>query len=131
MENAFEHCDRCGTVVYPFSKGAAASDDSNYCVKCSEEIDRTYLSRNVCSVCTALLGKNEIKFVMPSRMYSNYFFDRMPIENRLMCLNCYRRADKLDILRKPLVKIGYIRARLSRALVRRQIARNMSMKRAK
>ncbi len=120
METENELCGRCGTVVYPFSKDIAVSDNLSYCVKCAEELDRNYLSRNVCSVCTKLIEKDEVKFVMPSRLYSNYFFDKLPIENRLMCVNCYRRLERLNVLRFPLIKIGQIRLRLMRkTLIRR------------
>lgn len=121
MENAIEHCTRCNAIVYPFSKNVAASDNSSYCVKCAEELDRNYLAKNVCSVCTKLLERDEVKFVMPSRMYSAYFFDRLPIEHRLMCVRCYRKAEKLNIISRPLVKIGQIRLRLRRAFARKAI----------
>ncbi len=119
MDNETEHCCRCGSIIYTFSRGTAASDGTNYCIKCAEEIDRKYLSRNICSVCTKLLGKDEVKFVMPSRLYSSYFFDKIPIEYRLMCVKCYRKAEKLNMVRRPLVKIGQIRLRLRRAIARR------------
>lgn len=120
------HCNRCGSVIYPFSKNIAVSDNSYYCVKCADELDRNYLVRNVCSICTKLLDKNEIKFVMPSRLYSSYFFDKLPIENRLMCAQCYRKVDKLNVIRSPLIKIDQIRLRLRRTLTRRAIIKARS-----
>ena len=122
MGAEIENCGRCGSLVYPFSTEKSASDGSSYCVKCAEEIDRQYLARNTCSMCTRLLEREEVKFVMPSRLYSNYFFDRLPIEYRLMCVKCYRRADRLNYIRQPLAKIWQIRARLGKTLVRKQIA---------
>ncbi|MDE1870839.1 MAG: hypothetical protein KGI06_01205 [Candidatus Micrarchaeota archaeon] len=122
META-EHCKRCGTVVYAFSKNAAVSDNSSYCIKCAEELDSSYLARNTCSVCTRLLAKDEVKFVMPSRLYSAYFFDRLPMEHRLMCVTCYRKADRLNILKRPLVKIEQVRTRLRRTLARKSALR--------
>jgi hypothetical protein len=109
--------------VYGFSMCVAESDNVSYCIKCAEEIDRYYLAKNICSLCTRLLYKNEIKFVMPSRLYSSYFFDRLPIEHRLMCVSCYRKVEKLNIIRQPLVKIGQIRLRLGRAIGRRYLVR--------
>lgn len=84
-------------------------------------MDRDYLSRNICSVCTRLLEKSEVKLVMPSRMYSSYFFDRLPLENRLMCTSCYAKARKLNLIRNPLVKIGQIRVRITRKLARKAV----------
>ena len=126
MENAMEHCGRCGAVVYPFSKGVAVSSNSDYCVKCSEELDMHYLSRNVCSVCARILDKDDVKFVMPSRMYSCYFFDRLPLENRLMCTACYTKANRLNLIRKPLIKIGQIRLKIARKLVKRVLVGDKS-----
>lgn len=123
MEGATEHCDRCGSAVYPFSRGTAACDNFSYCIKCAEELDSNYLSRNVCSLCTRLLGNDEIKFVMPSRLYSNYFFDKLPIEHRLMCVGCYRKVERLNIIRRPLIKIAQIRLKLGRSITRRSIIR--------
>jgi hypothetical protein len=127
MENITEHCDRCGSVVYPFSRNISVSDNSSYCIKCAEELDRHYLSKNVCSVCTMLLDKNAVKFVMPSRLYSIYFFDKLPIENRLMCVGCYRKAEKLNIIRKPLVKIEQIRLKLSSKFAKRSVVKTRSI----
>lgn len=124
MEDSTEHCDRCGSVVYHFSREVAISDNSSYCIKCAEEVDRNYLARNICSVCTKLLNKDEVKFVMPSRLYSDYFFDRLPLENRLMCVTCYRKASKLNIIRRPLTKIDQIRVRLAKKLVKRSVVRS-------
>ncbi len=123
MEMATECCNRCGSLVYAFSREMAVSDSFFYCIKCAEEIDRYYLAKNVCSVCTRLLNKDEIKFVMPSRLYSSYFFDRLSIEHRLMCVNCYRKVERLNIIRQPLIKIGQIRLRLRKALARKSMVR--------
>jgi hypothetical protein len=115
MELESENCGRCGGIVYPFSKKESASDSAYYCVKCAEELDREYLKKNVCSLCTELIPKGDVKFVMPSRIYSSYFFDRLPLENRLMCLDCYRKVEKMNIIRNPLTKLIHIRARLQNA----------------
>jgi len=120
METEIERCNRCGSLVYPFSKETSVSEGSSYCVKCAEEIDRSYLAKNTCSVCTRLLERGDVKFVMPSRLFSSYFFDRLPVEHRLMCVKCYRKASRLNIIRQPLVKIGHIRAKLGKAITRRQ-----------
>lgn len=117
------NCGRCGSVIYPFSSGIAESDSLSYCVRCSEEIDRYYLSKNICSLCTRLINKREVKFVLPSRIYSSYFFDRLPIEHRLMCIGCYRKVEKLNIIRQPLIKIGQIRLRLGKAIRRKYLIR--------
>ena len=131
MEDATENCNRCESVVYNFSKNVAISNNSSYCVKCAEELDMNYLAKNVCSVCTNLLNKDEIKFVMPSRLYSDYFFDRLPLENRLMCVTCYRKASRLNIIRQPLTKIAHIRVRLAKKIVKRSVVRNSSIIRNK
>lgn len=123
MEAATEHCNRCGSLVYPFSREVAVSDGSSYCVKCAEEMDRHYLSKNTCSVCTRLLDRNDVKFIMPSRIYSSNFFDRLPVTQRLMCVQCYRRASRLSIIRQPLVKIDQIRLRLGKTFARRAVVR--------
>lgn len=124
METATENCQNCGSIVYAFSKKTATSDGSTYCIKCAEELDSQYMKKNVCSVCTRLLDKQEIKFVLPSRMFSSYFFDKLPLENRLLCLQCYGRAEKLNLVRKPLIKIGQIRVRLMRRLEKKAIVRS-------
>lgn len=123
MEYAIEHCNRCGSLVYPFSKEVAVSDGSSYCVKCAEETDRHYLAKNTCSVCTRLLDRNDVKFIMPSRIYSSDFFDRLPITHRLMCVQCYRKASRLNIIRHPLVKIDQIRFRLGKTFARRSVVK--------
>jgi len=120
------NCGRCGSVIYPFSRGIAESDSLSYCVRCSEEIDRYYLSKNICSLCTRLINKSEVKFVLPSRIYSSYFFDRLPIEHRLMCTGCYKRVDKLGIIRRPLIKIGQIRIKVGRSIAKRYLVRGKS-----
>jgi hypothetical protein len=56
---------------------------------------------------------------MPSRLYSGYFFDRLPVGNRLMCASCYRSVGRLGIMRDPLVKLGNIRSRLSKSPVKK------------
>ncbi|MGD0728854.1 MAG: hypothetical protein ABR981_02150 [Candidatus Micrarchaeaceae archaeon] len=125
MEAIPEQCGNCGAKVYEFSSKEAASDNSIYCIKCAEELDMQYLAKNVCSVCTRLMEHNEVKLVMPSRLYSNYFFDKLPIETRLMCTACYRKAESLDLVRKPLVKINQIRLKLKRTFAKRILQRNV------
>jgi len=105
--------------MHPFSKSMSVSDNSFYCVKCSEELDHEYLTRNYCSLCTRLLDRSEIKFVMPSRLYSSYFFDKLPVSTRLMCTGCYKRVERLDLLKRPLIKIRHIRSKLGLAIARR------------
>jgi hypothetical protein len=128
MGTEIEHCERCGSLVYPFSKETSVSDGSSYCVKCAEELDRGYLAKNTCSMCTRLLDRGEVKFVMPSRMYSSYFFDRLPITHRLMCVKCYRRASRLDIIRQPLAKIWQIRARLGKSITQKQAMKTRELR---
>ena len=123
METATEHCDKCGVIIYAFSMDVAISDNSSYCIKCAEELDRHYLANNVCTLCTRLLDKNDIKVVMPSRLYSSYFFEKLPIGNRLMCITCFRRVEKLNIIKQPLTKIEQIRIRLKKSFVRKSTVR--------
>ncbi len=75
-------------------------------------MDLACLSRMVCTVCIKNLNKQETKLVMPSRMYSSYFFDKLPMLERLMCVGCYRKAKRLNILHRPLTKISIIRKKL-------------------
>ncbi|MGI0100314.1 MAG: hypothetical protein ACREBH_01135 [Candidatus Micrarchaeaceae archaeon] len=116
MDSTTEHCGRCGAALYGFSSSVAASNGFSYCTGCAAEIDMLFLESNTCSVCAKLLGQDEIKFVMPSRLYSRYFFDRLPVSMRLMCIGCYRKASRLNILRRPLTKISQIRLRLGKTV---------------
>jgi hypothetical protein len=120
MEIGYGNCNRCGRVVYPFSGKESTSSNVYYCVGCSEELAGEH-KKNVCSLCTDLISRGDIKFVMPSRIYSNYFFDRLPLENRLMCLDCYKKVERLDMIKNPWVKLGHIKARLHNRLRERRI----------
>ncbi|MGC8669949.1 MAG: hypothetical protein ACP5TL_02230 [Candidatus Micrarchaeia archaeon] len=88
IEQDAEFCQKCGRRVYSFSKRRAASDGREYCIKCAEEVDRQYLEDYTCSVCKRLIGKSEIKFVLPSSAYNS---TDMPMHKRLLCVSCYQR----------------------------------------
>jgi ribosomal protein L37E len=91
IKNEAEVCPRCGRQIYAFSKKKAASDGIEYCIKCAEEVDRDYLQAYACSMCKRLIGKQEIKFVLPSSAYGSA---NMPMEKRLLCTTCYNRYSK-------------------------------------
>ena len=88
MLEGSECCKRCGSVIYGFSKKRSASDGLYYCIKCAEYLDKKYLIENTCSVCARTFSKGEVKFVMPSRIYST---SPLPLAKRLVCVNCYKR----------------------------------------
>ena len=88
MLDSAEYCRRCGSILYDFSKKRSASDGYCYCIKCAEYLDKKYLIDNTCSVCARTLGKADVKFVMPSRLYST---EQLPLEKRLVCVSCYKR----------------------------------------
>lgn len=114
MYDESEYCRRCGTAVYGFSKKLAASDNSYYCVRCAEELDKRYMVRNICSVCNRLLKKQELKFVMPSRMYSS---NSIPIGHRLLCGACYKRVARRTRIRS-FASINQLRSLVKSVLVR-------------
>jgi hypothetical protein len=121
MDEINENCCRCGTAVYLFSGKFSESDGSFYCIRCSEELDSKYLSKSICSLCTNMLDKKDVKIIMPSRLYNTYFFDKLPISNRLMCKYCFSKVNRLNLIRNPLTKIRNIRARLGKLSTRKTI----------
>ncbi len=88
LVDSSDSCRRCGSAVYGFSKKMAASDGLYYCIKCAEHLDKKYLIENTCSFCAKTFIKGEVKFVAPSKVYSA---SPLPLEKRLVCVNCYRR----------------------------------------
>ena len=77
------------------------------------------LARSICSVCAQPIAKGDVRFLMPSRLYSNYILDRLPIENRLACLRCYKEIARLNLTKGPFVKLGHIRAKVLRNTARK------------
>ncbi len=98
MLESSECCKRCGSAVYGFSKKRSASDGFYYCIRCAEYLDKKYLIENTCSVCARTFIKGEVKFVMPSRIYSA---SPLPLAKRLICTNCYRRFATRNRTRMP------------------------------
>jgi len=94
-----DNCGRCGSVIYPFSTRMAISDRQKYCIKCAEELDARYILKNSCSMCGRLMGKREVKFVLPSMAYGEV---AMPLQERMACTPCYNKS-----LRK--VRINMVR----------------------
>jgi hypothetical protein len=90
-------CPRCGSPIYAFSKKRAAADGIEYCIKCAEEVDREYLEAYTCSMCKRLIGKSEIKFVLPSSAFGG---TELPLHKRLLCTSCYNKYNK-----KPVAKL--------------------------
>ncbi|HUY70327.1 MAG TPA: hypothetical protein VMV00_02035 [Candidatus Baltobacteraceae bacterium] len=115
-----DYCGRCGTPVREFSRKMATSNGAYYCIRCAEDLDRQYLAKNTCSVCSKMLNRSEGKFVMPSAVYNEY---SMPVMKRLVCTGCYGRMARGNMT-KNLPSIGFIRSRLLKGrLGRRFMAR--------
>jgi protein-arginine kinase activator protein McsA len=111
-----ESCKRCGSVIYGFSKKRSASDGLYYCIKCAEYLDKKYLIENTCSVCARTFSRGEIKFVMPSKIYS---MSPLPLAKRLVCVNCYKRfaiKNKMRVASIWRLRLGF----------RRGVVRNLS-----
>lgn len=119
MELGSEHCGRCGGLADACARDKAISCSSSYCNGCVKELKEELHGRNICSLCRCTIWDWAPKFVMPSRLYSGYFFDRLPVGNRLMCASCHRSVGRLGIMRDPLVKLGNIRSRLSKSPVKK------------
>ena len=115
MESEFEHCGRCGRLADAFAMDKAISCSSSYCDSCMRELHEELQGRKRCSLCRCAIWDWAPKFVMPSRLYSGYFFDRLPVGNRLMCASCCKSVERLGIMKDPLAKLGSIRTRLGRA----------------
>ena len=113
VRELMERCGRCGSVVYGFSKKRAASDGNIYCVKCAETADRHYLIKNTCSVCSVLLSKDDLKIVMPSKLYSA---EPLPLGKRLVCANCYKRFARRSRM-KRIVNMKYLRENIKRNFI--------------
>ncbi len=114
-----EYCRKCGTETYPFSKKYSVSASEYFCIRCAERADSEYIIRNSCSVCNKLLGKNEVKVVMPSKVYS---IGPVPLLDRLICTQCYRRVASRNTDRRSFVqKVQSVRAGIRRSLVNKSI----------
>jgi len=110
-----EYCRRCGSVIYDFSKKKSASDGLDYCIKCAEHLDTRHLIANTCSACARSFGKGEVKFVMPSKIYST---SPMPLEKRLMCVGCYRHFAVRNRVRARINGIRQFRLGFRRSFAR-------------
>ncbi len=119
MELESEHCGRCGRLADAFASEGAICSGSYYCDACIREFAEELHGRNICSLCRCAIWEHAPKFVMPSRLYSGYILDRLPVGNRLMCASCYRHTERLGLMRDPLAKLGSIRARLNKNAARK------------
>ncbi len=112
-----EYCRKCGTEVYPFSKKYSLSASEYFCVKCAEKTDSEYIIRNSCSVCNKLLGKNDVKVVMPSRIYS---VGPVPLMDRLICTQCYKRVATKNMDRRSFVqKMQQVRSGFRKSIIKK------------
>ena len=122
MGGTEDRCGRCGSVIYPFSARIAMSDSQKYCVKCAEELDARYILKNSCSMCGRLMGRREVKFVLPSRAFGEA---SLPLQERLACSPCYSKS-----LRKT--RIRMVRSdgddQASRTSIRKQIMSQLMKK---
>ena len=75
--------------MYPFSSREAMSDHQRYCIRCAEELDARYILKNSCSLCGKLMGRREVKIVLPSAAYGG---SAMPLHDRLACNDCYKKT---------------------------------------
>jgi hypothetical protein len=114
MGSGLELCGRCGRLTEDSARDKAIGSSSAYCSGCMMELREELQGRNICSLCRCAIWDDDPKFVMPSRIYSRYFFDRLPIGNRLMCASCHRGAERLGAMGDPLAKLGSIRSRLGK-----------------
>jgi protein-arginine kinase activator protein McsA len=117
-QEGVERCGRCGVQVFSFSMKRAESDQMAYCTKCAERVDSEYMAKNLCSVCTRLLSKGEVRFLLPSMLYSD---ERLEISKRLVCSGCYRKLSTSVRSRMQFAS----RARQIRESLRRSIVRRM------
>jgi ribosomal protein L37E len=116
-----ERCDRCGAQVYQFSKKLAQSNGRYFCVRCAEELDRDYLIKNSCSVCGKIVGKYEVKFVLPSSMYGSSL---LPLMDRLACTSCYDKLRKKNVTR--LISTQKSVTNVFRESLKKQIAKSLA-----
>ena len=123
MEFRSEHCGRCGRLAEGFARDKAIGQSSAYCNSCIKELGEELHGRDVCSLCRCAIWDGAPRFVMPSRIYSSYFLDRLPVGNRLMCTHCYWNVERSGLMNDKLAKLGSIRARLAKNRVRATHAR--------
>ncbi len=95
-----DFCVRCSRELYGFSKRTSASTGELLCISCAEREDQKYMAENVCSICARVVTR-EAKFVLPSKAYGK---ETMPLHDRLICNDCYRReyarSTRLAVVRK-------------------------------
>jgi len=116
-ETSREYCRKCGIQVYPFSKKYSVSGEEYLCVRCAETTDREYLVRNSCSVCKRLLKKDEVKLVLPSKIYGD---TQLPMMDRLICTQCYGTIGKKAPTRRSFrQRVEQARANIRRGIVKR------------
>jgi hypothetical protein len=114
-----EYCRKCGAEVYPFSKKYSVSASEYFCVKCAERADSEYIIKNSCSVCNRLLGKNEVKVVMPSKAYS---IGPVPLLDRLVCTQCYKKVASRNPDRRSFAhRMQQVRAGIRKSIAKRAV----------
>jgi hypothetical protein len=114
-----EYCRKCGMETYPSSKKYSVSGGEYYCVKCAERADREYLIKNSCSVCRRLLKSNEVKLVLPSKVYGG---TQLPLVDRLICTKCYNAMGTRSISRRSFKqKVEQVRTSIRKGMVKRAV----------
>ena len=114
-----DYCRKCGAEVYPFSRKYSVSASEYYCIKCAEKVDREYLIKNSCSVCKRLLKKEEVKLVLPSKIYGSA---KMPLMDRLICVQCYKSVGTRSMDRRSFrQRMEHIRSNIRKGIMRKAI----------
>lgn len=114
---AREYCRKCGSEMYPFSRKYSVSSGEYFCVKCAEKTDSEYLAKHSCSVCKRLLAKDEVKLVMPSKVYGS---EQLALMDRLVCTACYKQIGNRTMDRRSFrQKMAQVRANIRKGIIRR------------
>jgi len=110
------YCNKCAVELQQYTKKKLGKDGMNYCAKCAVRADQEYTAKHTCSVCSKTFRNGEPKFVMPSSIYSD---NRVPLLQRLICADCYRKVASKARDRVSFLSSMYkVRARLSKNIAR-------------
>lgn len=110
------YCNRCAIELQQYTKKRMGRDGMSYCARCAERVELEYLAKHTCSVCTRVFRNGESKFVMPSSIYSD---NRLPLLQRLVCTDCYKRVASKARDRVSFLSGMYkVRARLSKNIAK-------------
>lgn len=120
-----EYCRRCGDSVYPFSKKYSTSASDFFCVKCAERLDREYLAKHTCAICTKILRNDELKFVLPASKFAD---PKTSVFERVSCLQCHRKLasqsrDRRDSRHMRVALVTAIRKGIAKRIIIRDMDR--------